>query len=106
MEIDATTRKTSANRLTVQVALLLLGVAILLDLIGFLTVPARINFSSNSAFYIEMTQHGPSSVVSPFRYRLLVPFLARLLPLPADRALLAISHVSLGWLPVPRNADF
>jgi hypothetical protein len=63
--------------------------------IGFLTVPARINFSSNSAFYIEMTQHGPSSVVSPFRYRLLVPFLARLLPLPADRALLAISHVSL-----------
>jgi hypothetical protein len=85
----------TATRLTVRAALLLLAIAILLDLIGFYTVPERPNFSSNSAFYIEMAQHGTTSVRPPFRYRALVPFVARLLPLPADQALVVISHVSL-----------
>lgn len=77
-------------------AALLLGFAILLDLIGFCTLPARVNFSSNSAFYIEMVQRGNTSVEPPFRYRALVPFVARLLPLPADQVLAVMSHVSLG----------
>jgi hypothetical protein len=95
METEATSGKATANRLTGQVVFLLLGVALLLDLIGFCAVPARIDVSSNSTSYIEMAQHGTSSVESPFRYRLLVPFLARLLPLPAEQALLVITHVSL-----------
>jgi hypothetical protein len=84
-----------ANRLTPQIALLFLGIALLFDLIGFCIVPARTDYSSNSAFYIQMAQHGTGSVEPPFRYRALVPSLARLLPLPADQGLLAISHVSL-----------
>jgi hypothetical protein len=95
MEIKRAPGDGPESRLTRQVTLLLLGVAILLDLIGLVTMPARINFSSNSAFYIEMVQHGPNGIIPPFRYRILVPFLAGLLPLPADQALFAISHVSL-----------
>jgi len=74
---------------------LLLAIAILLDIVGLCTVSARINFSSNSAFYIRMAQDGTTSVEPPFRYRALAPFVAHLLPLPADQALVLVSHVSL-----------
>src|ERR1700733_1162820 len=95
MQIHPAVHPTTASRLTLQSALLLLAVAILLDVIGFCSIVPRSNFSSNSAFYIERAQHGTNSEGPPFRYRSLVPFVARHLPLPADQALVVISHVSL-----------
>jgi len=95
MNIERDTGRQTENRLTPEGTLLLLSIAILFDLLGFWTVPPRINYSSNSAFYIEMAQHGTRSVRPPFRYRALVPFVARQLPLPADQAFVAISNVSL-----------
>ncbi len=87
--------QTTVWRLTLQSALLLLAVAILLDVIGFCSITPHSNFSSNSAFYIEMAQNGANTVRPPFRYRALVPFVARHLPVPADQALVLITHVSL-----------
>jgi hypothetical protein len=95
MKIEASSGKATPNRRTGSDVFLLLGVALLLDFIGFCNVPARVDVTHNSAAYIEMTQHGTGSVESPFRYRLLVPSLARQFPLPAEKALLVITHLSL-----------
>src|SRR5664279_5639366 len=95
MEIQATAGNATARRLPARDALLLLGVAVLLGIIGFLTVHHRADFSSNSAFYLAMAEHGTNSVPPPFRYRALVPFVARLLPMTADHAFVLISNVSL-----------
>jgi hypothetical protein len=80
---------------TLRTVLLFLVTAVLLDVIGYYTVPHRSDFSSNSAFYLTMVEHGARAVTTPFRYRVLVPFLARSLPMSADHALVLITHVSL-----------
>jgi len=94
MSTASSTKNKTENPLTAKAALLLV-IAMLFDLVGFWAAPARINYSSNSAFYIEMAQHGTRSVQPPFRYRAFVPLIARLLPLRADQAFVAITAVSL-----------
>lgn len=49
----------------------------------------------DAAEYLAMVEGGPGDALPPFRYRVLVPFLAKVLPLPADQALRAISYASL-----------
>lgn len=65
------------------------------------TVP-RINpdpaIGGDASQYIAMTHGELDSVPSPFRFRVLVPFLASMLPFSAGHALMAITYISLGAL--------
>ena len=58
-------------------------------------MPPNAPIAGDALRYVTMTEGGPSSTIAPFRYRVVVPFLARLLPLPPPRALLVITVVSL-----------
>ncbi len=78
------------------------GVALVVAMlfIGFnvATVP-RINpdptIGGDASQYIAMTHGDLESVPSPFRFRVLVPFLASLMPFSAGHALMAITYLSL-----------
>lgn len=55
MKIEASSGKATPNRRTGSDVFLLLGVALLLDFIGFCNVPARVDVTHNSAAYIRGT---------------------------------------------------
>jgi len=72
------------------------AVAAGLVLLGHLLIAERaVHLGYDATFYTRMVEGPMASVPSPFRFRVLVPWLARQLPVPAPLALLIISYASL-----------
>ncbi len=78
-----------------------LTLAAALFALGYLVIPARTNdglwpwfkMSPDAVQYLAMTTRQPADV--PFRYRILVPLLASLLPVPPDTGLRIVNYTSL-----------
>lgn len=74
---------------------LLAGAALCLVVLGFGRMPPTPSLYGDALSYVSMAEHGPTAAIAPFRYRVLVPFLASLMPLPAPTSLLMISVAAL-----------
>lgn len=74
---------------------LLAGAAVCLVVLGFARMPPTSSLYGDALSYVSMAEHGPTAAIAPFRYRVLVPFLASLMPLPAPTSLLMISVAAL-----------
>lgn len=65
-------------------------------LLGHLLIAQpTVHLGYDATFYTRMVEGPMADVPSPFRFRVLVPWLARQLPVPAPLALLIISYASL-----------
>ena len=72
------------------------AVAAGLTLLGHVLIaPPGLHLGYDATFYVRMVEGPMTGVPPPFSFRVLVPWLARLLPLPAPAALLVISYASL-----------
>jgi hypothetical protein len=61
------------------------------------TTQTSLDYPGDSAIYAAMVTHGPASAPVPYRYRLLTPWLARLLPW-APMFALAVVNLSGVWI--------
>ncbi|MBI1873968.1 MAG: hypothetical protein HYS05_08780 [Acidobacteria bacterium] len=74
---------------------LLAGAAVCLVVLGFARMPPTASLYGDALSYVSMAEHGPTAAIAPFRYRVLVPLLAGLIPLPAPTSLLMLSVAAL-----------
>lgn len=74
---------------------LLFGAALCLVAFGFARMPPTSDLYGDALSYVAMAEHGPSAAIAPYRYRVLVPMLAGVLPFPAPTSLLLLSVAGL-----------